>query len=228
MTKNEILNDLREKILTEVYEQGESLIERELCEFYEISRTPIREILWRLVLEGIVEQKPSRGFFVRKLGWEQIFDIFQAREAIEGMAVRLTCQRGDVQIFERLKALRKRLFSLDDTNMAEEGPKAGRLFHETVLEGSSNALLKEIYQKVSYMAKMTSNIARHSVSIETLSRDYHVSIIDSILSGDPDKSEFLMREHLRTTCRGILDTFYPQVFVPRGSNGKSGKEIENR
>ena len=45
MTKNEILNDLREKILTEVYEQGESLIERELCEFYEISRTPIREIL---------------------------------------------------------------------------------------------------------------------------------------------------------------------------------------
>ena len=76
MTKNEILNDLREKILTEVYEQGESLIERELCEFYEISRTPIREILWRLVLEGIVEQKPSRVFFVRKLGWEQIFGHF--------------------------------------------------------------------------------------------------------------------------------------------------------
>jgi DNA-binding GntR family transcriptional regulator len=226
MTKNEILNDLRGKILNETYKQGESLIERELCEFYEISRTPIREILWRLVLEGIVEQKPSRGFFVRQLGWEQIFDIFQTREAIEGMAVRLTCQRGEAQIFERLKEIRALLESFDESNMAQEGPKAGRTFHETVLEGSSNALLKEIYQKVSYMAKMTSNIARHSVSIESLSRDYHIAIIDAILSGDPDKSEYLMREHLRTTCRGILDTFYPQVFVGRGNNGKPKKEIE--
>jgi GntR family transcriptional regulator, rspAB operon transcriptional repressor len=228
MTKNEILRDLRQKILNENYEQGESLIERELCEFYEISRTPIREILWRLVLEGIVEQKPARGFFVRKLGWEQIFDIFQTREAIEGMAVRLTCQRGDAQIFEQLKDIKKQLTDLDDTDIDIGGPKWGRTFHDTVLEGSSNSLLKEIYQKVSYMAKMTSNIARHSVSIESLSRDYHVSIIDAILSGDPDKSEHLMREHLRTTCRGIIDTFYPQVFVGQGRNGKSTKGIGKR
>ena len=227
MTKNEILKDLRERILNEAYAQGESLIERELCEFYEISRTPIREILWRLVLDGIVEQKPSRGFFVRKLGWEQIFDIFQTREAIEGMAVRLTCQRHEQQIIEKLKETRSLLMSLDEETIATEGPKAGRQFHETVLEGSSNALLKELYQKVSYMAKMTSNISRHSVSIETLSRDYHVSVIDAIFSGDADKSEALMREHLRITCRGILDTFYPQVFVNHNIMEKSTKEHKN-
>ncbi len=217
MTKNEILEDLREKILSEEYSQGDSLIERELCEYYEISRTPIREILWRLVLDGIVEQRPARGFFVRKLGWEQIFDVFQTREAIEGMAVRLACQRREPEFIRKLEALQQNLESLPEEQIAEVGPVFGRDLHTMFIDASANALLKEIYHKVSYLARLTSNIARHSSSIETVSRNFHLAIIQAVLDQDADKSEQLMREHMRITCRDIIDTFYPQVFL-----GKAG------
>ena len=62
MTKNEILVDLRKKILEEYYVQGQSLVERNLCETYGVSRTPIREVLWSLVADGVVEQRPAGGF----------------------------------------------------------------------------------------------------------------------------------------------------------------------
>ena len=210
--KDEILDDLRQKILSEAYAQGQSLIERELCEYYSISRTPIREILWRLVLDGIVEQRPTRGFNVRSLGWEQIFEIFQTREAIEGMASRLTCLRQDREIIERLKQLKKALVKMPAKNVAKEGPAIGRVLHQTIIEGSSNSLLGEIYEKIGYMAKLTSNIAQKSTTIETDSREDHIAVIDAIIEGNADTSEQVMREHLRITCRNIIDTFYPQVF----------------
>lgn len=212
MKKDEIIDDLRQKILSEVYTQGQSLIERELCEYYSVSRTPIREILWRLVLDGIVEQRPTRGFNVRTLGWEQIFEIFQTREAIEGMASRLTCQRQEREIIDRLKQLRKALVKMPAKNVAKEGPEIGRVLHQTIIEGSSNSLLSEIYEKISYMAKLTSNIAQKSMTIESDSREGHLAVIDAILEGDADACEQQMREHLRVTCRNIIDTFYPQVF----------------
>ncbi len=225
MTKNEILDDLREKILSEEYTQGDSLIERELCEYYEISRTPIREILWRLVLDGIVEQRPARGFFVRKLGWEQIFDVFQTREAIEGMAVRLACQRRETGFLRDLEILQHKLESLPEDQVAEEGPRYGRTLHAMFIDASANTLLKEIYQKVSFLARLTSNIARHSSSIEGVSRNFHLLIIQAVLDQDADKSEQLMREHMRITCRDIIDTFYPQVFLGKaGGIEASGKQ----
>ena len=212
MKKDEILDDLRQKILSEVYTQGQPLIERELCEYYSISRTPIREILWRLVLDGVVEQRPARGFNVRTLGWEQIFEIFQTREAIEGMASRLTCQRQDGRIIERLRQLKDALETMPEKNVAKEGPEIGRVLHQTIIEGSSNSLLGEIYEKIGYMAKLTSNIAQKSRIIETDSRDGHVAIINAIIEGDPDNCEQVTRVHLRVTCRNIINTFYPQVF----------------
>ena len=224
MTKHEILEDLRNKILNEEYLQGDSLIERELCEYYEISRTPIREILWRLVLDGIVEQRPARGFFIRKLGWEQIFDVFQTREAIEGMAARLACQRREPSFIEKLKEIQKSLEELPDERVAQEGPVFGRELHSLFINASANALLKEIYQKVSYLARLTSNIARHSASIESVSRKFHLSIIKAVLEQDADKSEQIMREHMRITCRDIIDTFYPQVFLGKfGSSSSPGE-----
>ena len=94
MDKTTVYEDIRRQIVEEKLAPGQWLIERELCETYRMSRTPIREILWKLTADGFLEQEANRGFVVRRLGLEQIFEIFQAREAIEGMAARLACRRG--------------------------------------------------------------------------------------------------------------------------------------
>src|SRR5574342_728122 len=109
MDKTTAYEDIRRQIVEEKLAPGQWLIERELCETYKISRTPIREILWKLTADGFLEQEANRGFVVRRLGLEQIFEIFQTREAIEGMAARLACLRSDEAFRSTLREIKKRI-----------------------------------------------------------------------------------------------------------------------
>jgi len=109
MDKNTVYEDIRRQIVEEKLVPGQWLIERELCETYSMSRTPIREILWKLTADGFLEQEANRGFVVRRLGLEQIFEIFQTREAIEGMAARLACRRGGEAFHSKLREIKKKI-----------------------------------------------------------------------------------------------------------------------
>lgn len=217
MTKDEIAQDIRQKILDEKLEQGQSLVEREMCTIYRISRTPMREILWKLVSDGVVEHRPSHGFYVRKLNWEQIFEIFETREAIEGMAARLACQRSEKWLADQLERLRAELEQVDIEQDPKTGGSIGRKMHKLIINGASNRLLGDFYTKIEYLAKLTTNISTRSPGIETESKKYHLAIMQAIIDGDPEKSERYMREHLRLTCRKIIEKFYPQVFSTLGS-----------
>ncbi|MGB6607614.1 MAG: GntR family transcriptional regulator, partial [Atribacterota bacterium] len=97
--KNTIYKKLKKEIISGKLLPGSVLVEREISNEYSISRTPVREILWRLASDGLLEQEPSGGYIIRKISLEEIFNIFQSREAIEGMAARLSCQKGDDNFF---------------------------------------------------------------------------------------------------------------------------------
>ena len=221
MTKGQIVDDLRQAILEERFEQGQSLVERELCEKYHVSRTPIREVLWRLVLDGVVEQRPSRGFFVRKLDWEQIFELYQTREAVEGMAVRLCAQRGEPEVLQRFEDMIRTLEELDVMANPRDGMQIGRAMHRLIMESSHNRFLHEYHEKIGYLARLISNITIKAPTIEETSKQYHLTIMRAITRGDAERSETLMREHLRITCRNVIKTFYPEVFGPGVFEGDS-------
>ena len=119
--KNRIYENIRQQIIEEKLVPGQWLLERELCQTYGMSRTPIREILWKLTADGFAEQEANRGFIVRRLGLEQIFEIFQTREAIEGMAARLACLKGGESFRSTLREIKKKIAR---TNI-ESDPAAG-------------------------------------------------------------------------------------------------------
>jgi DNA-binding GntR family transcriptional regulator len=91
MNKNELYKELKSKIFDEDISPGTWLVERELCDQYSLSRTPVREILRVLVSDGLITLEPTKGYSVRKLSFEEIVEIFHARESVEGMAARLSC-----------------------------------------------------------------------------------------------------------------------------------------
>ncbi|MCF7944299.1 MAG: GntR family transcriptional regulator [Spirochaetia bacterium] len=208
MNKTEILQDIRKKILDEEYHQGQSLIERELCEIYNISRSPIREILWSLVVDGIVEQQPSRGFLVKKLDSSYIFEIFQTREAVEGMAARIASMNTNSEHIRNIKQLYKELLLLSIEDDKKRGVSIGRILHKEIIKAANNSLLSGIYKKLSYLAALTSNISSKSILTEKDSKKYHLEIMEAILSEDAEKSEQSMRKHLQLTYQHIINMLY--------------------
>jgi DNA-binding GntR family transcriptional regulator len=211
--KRSVYDDIKEQIVSEKLHPGQWLVERELCETYGLSRTPVREVLWKLLADGFLEQEPNKGFVVRKLSLEQIFEIFQTREAIEGMAARLAAsRRGDAAFASRLTRIREELARVNVEEDIARSVALGRKLHRAIMEAAHNRLMDEISVRLNNLTALTSNITKKSTVIETQSREAHCRIIDALLEGDEDKSERAMREHLRDTCRQVVEQFYPGML----------------
>jgi DNA-binding GntR family transcriptional regulator len=216
--KTTAYEDIRQQIIEEKLVPGQWLLERELCQTYGMSRTPIREILWKLTADGFVEQEANRGFIVRRLGLEQIFEIFQAREAIEGMAARLACLKGGESFRSTLSEIKKKIASTHIESDPVAGIALGRELHRAIMDASQNAIMTDINRRLANMTLLTANITKRSPAIEKASAEAHLNIINAVLEQDQDQAEKMMREHLRETCRLVVDQFYPGML--QGSSSK--------
>lgn len=219
MDKQTVYEDIKQQIIDEKLSPGHWFVERELCAAYGLSRTPIREILWKLMSDGFLDQEPNRGFVVRKLGLEQIFEVFQAREAVEGMAARLACSKGDESFRSSLRKIMERLKQLDAEANPAQGSALGRQLHGAIVDAAGNRIMVGIYENLKNLSILTSNITRKSPNIEKISKEAHLMLIAALLEQDEEKSERLMREHLRDTCRQIVEQFYPNMLG--ASNSKN-------
>lgn len=217
MDKREIYEDIKQQIMEEKLLPGHWLVERELCAAYGLSRTPIREVLLKLEKDGFLVQEANRGFTVRKLSLEQIFEVFQVREALEGMAARLACCKGDESFLSTLADIKEKLLRVDVDLDVREGIALGRRLHNAIMAAARNAMMEEIYEKLKNLTLLTSIITRKSGTIEKVSQEAHLALIDALLDRNEEKSEQVMREHLRETCRQLVEQFYPGML---GGNQK--------
>jgi len=226
MDKQAVYGHIKQRIVEAELTPGYWFVERELCATYGLSRTPIREILWKLTTDGFLEQEPNRGFIVRKLGLEQIFEVFQAREAVEGMAARLACSKGDESFRSALREIMEKLNKLDAEADPAQGSALGRQLHGAIAEAAHNGIMVGIYENLKNLGILTSNITRKSPAIEKASREAHLILINALLEQDEEKSERLMRDHMKDTCRQIVELFYPNM-LGGASNNKNQTHEEN-
>lgn len=200
MNKEGLYKALKKRIISEEIFPGTWLVEREISEKYNVSRTPVREILRVLATDGLIIFEPSKGYFVRKLNFEELVEIFHARESIEGMLTRLACTKADQEFLANIKKIRKQLEEIDIDNNPSQGVKVGHSLHKAILKQAENKFLGEFYQKLNNLTLLTRNMTKMSVPIEQSSRTDHVAIADAILEKDENKSEHAMRKHIRSTC----------------------------
>ena len=87
--RDEVFNTLRERILKGVYKPGERLMEIHLADQLGVSRTPIREAIRMLELEGLVKMVPRKGAQVAKISKEDLQDVLEVRKALDTLSVKL-------------------------------------------------------------------------------------------------------------------------------------------
>jgi DNA-binding GntR family transcriptional regulator len=166
---------------------------------------------------NFLEQEANRGFVVRRLGLEQIFEIFQAREAIEGMAARLACRRGGDAFRATLREVKKKIAKANIESDPQLGIALGRELHKAIMNAAHNGIMADINERLENLTVLTANITKRSPTIEKTSANAHLGIIDAMLQQDEEKGEQLMREHLRETCRHVVEQFYPGMLETSSS-----------
>ena len=204
MNKEEIFEDLRRRIISGELPPGHWLAERELCDIYHLSRTPIREKLRDLADLGIVELQPSKGYQVKKLSIEEIVEIFHAREAVEGEGARLACLIDSADFLKKTEELRERLEAVDISADSAQGVAIGKSIHDLIIYTTNNRYLTEFYEKLMDLAALTRNMSKNSPHIEENSKQDHLRILLALSERDAKKSERFMKEHLRVTCKALV------------------------
>ena len=201
-----LLARLRELVLGGDYAPGAALSEVRLAEHFDVSRTPVREALKQLQVEGLVEIRPKVGTFVRRITRREIVEMFQVKEILEGMAARLMAQRGHIP---ELEILRMNLERSDAATKRDDGAAYAALvheFHSTIVRGSDNHKLAEHYTGLMNQLAYHRLVLRSVQHPGRLSRSCaeHRRIVELITQKDGVGAELAMRDHVAASAREVM------------------------
>jgi DNA-binding GntR family transcriptional regulator len=195
---------IKQNITSGQLKQGDAIVEHEIAEQLSISRTPIREALNKLSAEGYVETIPNRGCFVKKITPREFLDIMQIREALEGMAARLACERVTRKELDEVSAQ----FPLFDGGLKEvdylKAYEAGENLHKFLVEKSGNLLLEQQLSSLRKKIDRTVQIAADVPGRYEKAYIEHKHILDALYERNPDLAEKKMRFHINQVRTTLL------------------------
>ncbi|QEK10907.1 GntR family transcriptional regulator [Crassaminicella thermophila] len=198
-----IFNILREDILNGKYAEGEKLGEAKLAEELGVSRTPVREALKQLELDGIVENKPNRGVIVLGISKQDIEDIYTIRAAIEGIAARWAVERITEEELNELKETYELMEFYTFKNDVEKFAELNTKFHETIYKATKSRYLEQVLKDFQYYMKKT---RRKSLQVEGRikeSLEEHKVILDAFFKKDAEAAQNALTIHVENSRKNV-------------------------
>lgn len=207
---------LRDMAISYQFKPGERLSESELAERLGVSRTPVREALARLVIDGFLVPA-SRGYMQRTLDVKESLDLYEARVAIERECVRLAIERAtDAQLSEALAYLEQNQRVPTDTPM-ERLVDLDEGFHLRVAEMADNAELRRMLVSLNERIRFIRWIDMESVGRASTQQE-HLDILRAISARDLVASEQLMAAHIGLRREQIVDAItrgLARIYLPQ-------------
>ncbi len=208
LKKQVAYDKIKEMILDNELAPGEALVERTLSSRLNISRTPIREALRKLSNDGLVEIQEGKGIYVAEVRFEDIVEIYELRESLEGLAARLCAQRRTEAAMGQLEEL------MEEYKEAYEKSEYGRfmhidmMLHRRIAEASRNKrlvnMISSIYDQVTRMAV---SVQQDRV-IRDLALEEHEKLIAEIRDGKANEAEAIMKQHIASTRKYHIERYY--------------------
>lgn len=203
---DEVAQLLRERIYAGTYPPGTKLLQEQLAEELEISRTPLREALRVLERDGLLQTDRGRGVRVIEVDPELLLEGFNLREAVDGVAARLAAERADADGVARLRAQIVLQQATVEPWDASAYTLANVEFHMMVMELSGNRFV----QAELPLVRMTSQVFTPALLVpeergKAAVAD-HEAIVEAIAARDPATAERLARDHIRTTIERLSAT----------------------
>ena len=198
---------LRDDIVRTRLAPGDLVIEPELAARFGTSKTPVREALQILVVEGLVVSIPRRGYVVRPLGINEVREVLDLRAIIEPPTTAMATRFATPEVLDELAAiLREQRASTGTAALTD----TARAFHERIVDASKNSRTRVL------MSGLFDETTRSHHLIPALDARIHSEqenaahqrILDAMVAGDPEAAERAMREHLLELRDAVLQAFF--------------------
>lgn len=189
-----------------------------------VSRTPLREALNRLAIEGFLTIRPAKGFFCRELSPEDTFQLYQLRSILETAGVRLAAANARDEDLAKLRDF------LDSTADPKDEPIESLLrydetFHESIMRMSGNAEMQRVMRNLNQRIRPIRWIYLNHRGRKA-TQEEHQRILAALMARDADRAAQLMEQHI-TRRLDEIDTairqLYGNIYVGRPSTPAGGR-----
>jgi DNA-binding GntR family transcriptional regulator len=200
-----VFESLREAIINGHLKPGERMMEIQLAEEMGVSRTPIREAIRKLELEGFVVMIPRKGAYVAGISLKDIADVFEIRVALEGLAAALAAERMTEAELEELERILVKKAEAVEANDLEEVVEADTEFHDLLYKSSRNQRLSQIISNLReqiqrFRATSLADPRRMRESLEE-----HKKIVEALSERNIATAQAAAQEHIENAEHGMLE-----------------------
>ena len=199
-----VYHQIRAQIVKGALVPGESVTELGLAKDCGVSRTPVREALRQLELEGLVELIPNKGAVILGIRPEDICDIYQIRSMLEGNVTEraaLRAQEEDIRKLTEILDLTE--FYISRQNLEQLQVMDGQ-FHQLIYEMSGSRMFQHVLKDLHYYIGLTRDASLKTEGRAAESAREHRAVLEAIAQHDGAKAKELMTEHVGKALENVL------------------------
>src|SRR5262245_54153040 len=186
-----------DSILSGIAHPDQPLSERKLSDSLAIGRTPVREALRDLARDGLLAVSPARGTYLRTFTADDVREIYEVRQGLEGLAAELAAKRGPTRELKAYGELFRRMIKSPNRYDAKETYETGARFHLDLFRSAGNQQLISIYEPLRLRFRLALALPRffdeHRVRQSVVE---HVAILEAIEQSDGALARRRMCAHL--------------------------------
>ena len=209
---NDIVNQLRDFIVEGHLKPGSRVPERELCERFEISRTPLREALKVLAAEGLIDLLPNRGARVRQFSEADIRNLFEVISGLDFVAGRVACERISDEEIAAIEKMHLEMYTHYLRREIADYFRLNQHIHQAIVDAAANPLLSENHAKLNAAVRglrYSANLVRRDRLSEAMRE--HEQIVDALRRRDANELGMLMFKHMQKKCDAICEYLREQA-----------------
>ena len=200
------VNIIRDAIINGSYQLGEPLSESKLVESLGISKTPVREALLILKLEGLISIVPQKGTFVFTLGVDELANLGQYRFALESTAVEMSITKNSEQLISDLLNICTLMTEAQSKEEISEYLQLDIKFHEAIIDHCENIYLKDAYRRIS--GKVAAIRTHLSLRPHHTKKSFHehLEIVELLKKGMIEEVKSTLERHITRGERSYPET----------------------
>ncbi|MGN7178088.1 GntR family transcriptional regulator [Paenibacillus sp. FSL R5-0490] len=195
---------IKDLILDGEFKAGDRLVERELAERLNISRTPIREALFRLESQGFVKTVPRKGVIVADISEKEIIEVFTILSSLEVLAAKLAVQKLDDEMESKFKGSINKVKEFLN-NPEEDAAELHRELNHLLYSSAKNVKLYEMLSGLSDYIRAFAKIGHKNPGRAKQSMEEHLKIMEAIVNKEMEMAEYLTKIHIENSKKAYIE-----------------------
>lgn len=209
--RDKVYQYIKQAIVQGIYKSGERIIERELADQLNVSRTPIREALFRLESQGLVKTLPRKGVVVSQLSPEEVVEIFTILGSLESLAMKMAAQKATPAAREELKRIIDEIDAeLSKPDVNKEYKNVHFDINEVIFRAAQSHRLTQMLDGLSDYIRAFVHLGYELPGRQRRAMEEHREIALAVYNGQAELVESLTKIHLENSKRAYLEALEKQ------------------